>query len=117
MGAKAGLDASTMLDVINAGSGRNTASADKFPRCVVKPPLRFRLHHRAALQGRQALPRRRRGARRADDRRNAVRQLVGVQKALGGPNSDITTIVHPIEKWAGVEVGAAETGATKRKTA
>ena len=39
MGVKAGLDPATMLDVINAGSGRNTATADKFPRCVV--PRRF----------------------------------------------------------------------------
>ena len=31
MGVKAGLDPRIMLDVINAGSGRNTATEDKFP--------------------------------------------------------------------------------------
>ena len=41
MGAKAGLDPKMMLDVINAGSGRNTASADKFPRAVL--PRTFNL--------------------------------------------------------------------------
>ncbi len=35
MGAKAGLDPALMLDVINAGSGRNSATADKFPRAVL----------------------------------------------------------------------------------
>jgi 3-hydroxyisobutyrate dehydrogenase-like beta-hydroxyacid dehydrogenase len=35
MGAKAGLDADMMIAVINAGSGRNTATEDKFPRCVL----------------------------------------------------------------------------------
>jgi len=35
MGVKAGIDPKVMLDVINSGSGRNTASADKFPRCVL----------------------------------------------------------------------------------
>ena len=30
MGVKAGLDPAVMIDVINAGSGRNTASTDKF---------------------------------------------------------------------------------------
>jgi 3-hydroxyisobutyrate dehydrogenase len=35
MGVKAGLDPKIMLDVINAGSGRNTASQDKFPRAVL----------------------------------------------------------------------------------
>jgi len=39
MGVKAGLDPAIMLDVINAGSGRNTATADKFPRCIL--PRRF----------------------------------------------------------------------------
>lgn len=35
MGVKAGLDAAVMVDVINAGSGRSTASTDKFPRAVL----------------------------------------------------------------------------------
>ena len=34
-GAAAGLDMQVMLDVINVSSGRNTASADKFPNRVV----------------------------------------------------------------------------------
>ncbi len=32
MGVKAGLDPAVMIDVINAGSGLNTASRDKFPK-------------------------------------------------------------------------------------
>src|SRR5262245_38009540 len=39
MGVKAGLDPALMLDVINSGSGRNTATQDKFPRCVL--PRKF----------------------------------------------------------------------------
>jgi 3-hydroxyisobutyrate dehydrogenase-like beta-hydroxyacid dehydrogenase len=35
LGVKGGLDPSTMLAVINAGTGRNTASEDKFPRQVL----------------------------------------------------------------------------------
>ncbi|CAN0419970.1 unnamed protein product, partial [Phaeothamnion confervicola] len=35
MGVKAGLDPRVMLDVINAGSGRNSASQDKFPKAVL----------------------------------------------------------------------------------
>ena len=35
LGVKAGLDPAVMIDVINAGSGRNTASMDKFPRCIL----------------------------------------------------------------------------------
>src|ERR687897_743102 len=35
MGVKAGLDPAVMIDVINAGSGLNTASRDKFPRAIL----------------------------------------------------------------------------------
>lgn len=35
MGVKAGLDAQTMIDVLNAGSGGTHASRDKFPRAVL----------------------------------------------------------------------------------
>ena len=35
MGAKGGLDPEVMLAAINAGSGRNSATEDKFPRAVL----------------------------------------------------------------------------------
>ncbi len=35
MGVKAGLDPRVMLDVINSGSGRNTATESKFPKNVL----------------------------------------------------------------------------------
>ena len=109
MGAKAGLDPSTMLDVINAGSGRNTATADKFPRCVV--PRRFDFGFstgllykdvRLCLEEGEAL-----GVPMIVG--NAVRQVIGIAKAKLGQDSDITTIVQPIEDWAGVKVGTKKT--------
>ncbi len=41
MGAKAGLDPRLMLDVINAGSGRNTASVDKYPKSIITRTFDF----------------------------------------------------------------------------
>ncbi|HEX3847421.1 MAG TPA: NAD(P)-dependent oxidoreductase, partial [Steroidobacteraceae bacterium] len=41
MGVKAGLDPKVMLDVINAGSGRNSATQDKFPRSVLPRTFDF----------------------------------------------------------------------------
>jgi 3-hydroxyisobutyrate dehydrogenase-like beta-hydroxyacid dehydrogenase len=35
LGARLGLDLATMVDVLNASSGRSTASEDKFPRSIV----------------------------------------------------------------------------------
>jgi 3-hydroxyisobutyrate dehydrogenase-like beta-hydroxyacid dehydrogenase len=105
MGVKAGLDPTTMLDVINAGSGRNTATADKFPRCVV--PRRFDFGFTTALLYKdiklcldeaEAL-----GVPMIVG--NAVRQLMAIGKAAQGPDADITEFVKPLERLAGVEVG------------
>lgn len=41
LGVKAGLDANVMLDVLNASSGRNTATTDKFPRSVLDRSFNF----------------------------------------------------------------------------
>ena len=38
MGVKSGLDPKVMIDVINSGSGMNTASRDKFPRASCHAP-------------------------------------------------------------------------------
>jgi 3-hydroxyisobutyrate dehydrogenase len=104
MGTKAGLDPAVMLDVINAGSGRNTATADKFPRCVLTRKFDFGFATdllykdvRLCLEEGERL-----GVPMMVG--NAVRQLVGIAKALKGPGSDITEIVQPVEQWAGVEV-------------
>ena len=63
MGVKSGLDPTVMIDVINAGSGMNTASRDKFPRAILPRSFRLRFCHRDDGEGRPALPRRGQGAR------------------------------------------------------
>ena len=35
MGVKGGVNAKVLIDIINASSGRNSASEDKFPRAVL----------------------------------------------------------------------------------
>jgi len=104
MGAKAGLDADTMIAVINSGSGRNTATEDKFPRCVL--PRRFDFGFstelllkdvRLCLETGEAL-----GVPMIVG--NAVKELLTLTKASQGPGTDITQIVCTVEKWAGAEV-------------
>jgi hypothetical protein len=41
MGVKAGLKPSQMCDIINAGSGRNSATQDKFPKSVISRSFDF----------------------------------------------------------------------------
>jgi 3-hydroxyisobutyrate dehydrogenase-like beta-hydroxyacid dehydrogenase len=104
MGTKAGLDPAVMLDVINAGSGRNSATQDKFPRCVV--PRKFDFGFATELLYKDVRLCLEEGERLGVPMivGNAVRQLVGIAKALKGGSSDITEIVQPVEQWAGIEV-------------
>jgi len=106
LGCKAGLDPAVMLDVINAGSGRNTATQDKFPRCVL--PRRFDFGFatellfkdvRLCLEEGEAL-----GVPMIVG--NAVKQLLAITKAGQGPGSDITQVVRTVEQWAGAKVEA-----------
>ena len=105
-GAKAGLDARVMLDVINAGSGRNTATEDKYPRCVL--PGTFDLGFTAGLMNKDVklflsesealgVP---------TQVIDAVAQLLQLTCDELGPETDLTTVVRPVEKRAGAEVRA-----------
>ena len=105
MGVKAGLDPRIMLDVINAGSGRNTATEDKFPKRVL--PGTFNLGFTSGLMMKDvglALSEAQ-GARRADGyraRRSRGRLQLACEEI--GADKDVTTVVQPIERRAGVEV-------------
>ncbi len=117
MGAKAGLDAATMIDVINAGSGRNSATQDKFPRCVL--PRRFDFGFATALLYKDVKLCLDEGEALGVPMLvgNAVRQLLGVAKASQGPDADITTLVRAVEQWAGAEVKGADAGERLRRKA
>ncbi len=68
MGVKAGLDPQQIMDVINAGSGRNSATQDKIPRCVIPRTFDFGFAISPAEQRYSPMSRRSRGAGRANDR-------------------------------------------------
>jgi 3-hydroxyisobutyrate dehydrogenase-like beta-hydroxyacid dehydrogenase len=104
MGVKAGLDARQVCEVINAGTGRNSATADKIPRCVI--PRAFNTGFSIALLNKDV----RLCLEEADALGvpmvvgNAVRQLLAITQASEGPDADMTEVVKPLEKWTGVEV-------------
>ena len=104
MGVKAGLDPTTMLNVINAGSGRNTATESKFPKNVL--PGTFDLGFTNGLMAKDV------GLALSEAKAlgvpvqacEAVAALLTLTCDELGPDSDITTVIQPIEKRAGVEV-------------
>jgi 3-hydroxyisobutyrate dehydrogenase-like beta-hydroxyacid dehydrogenase len=108
MGVKSGLDPNVMIEVINAGSGMNTASRDKFPRAVL--PRSFDYGFATGLMVKDV--------RLCLDEMKSLGLSMEVAEAVGrlwevviremGPESDFTAAIKPIEKAAGVVVGGAK---------
>jgi len=106
MGVKAGLDPKVMIDVINAGSGRNTASEGKFPQTIL--PRTFNYGFGTALMLKDV----RLCAEEAREldvpsavMRSVLEQWEMTNSEFGG-DSDFTAIVKMIERRAGVTIGA-----------
>ena len=104
MGVKAGLDAKVLIDIINAGSGRNSATQDKFPRAILPRTFDFGFATglsykdvRLCLEESEAL-----GVPMVAGA--AVRQMLAITNAKFGPDSDFTCIAKVVEEWAGVEI-------------
>jgi len=104
MGVKAGLDAKQIIEVLNAGTARNSATVDKFPKTVI--PRTFDLGFSLALLNKDV----RLCLEEADALGipmmvgTAVRQLITVAQATEGIDADMSEMVKPLERWAGVTV-------------
>jgi 3-hydroxyisobutyrate dehydrogenase-like beta-hydroxyacid dehydrogenase len=105
MGVKAGLDPAVMIDVINAGSGRNTASDGKFPQTIL--PRTFNYGFATALMLKDV-------RLCVDEASNldvphavmstVLDQWETTNTEFGG-DSDFTSIVKMIEQRAGITIG------------
>ncbi|MGZ5813615.1 MAG: NAD(P)-dependent oxidoreductase [Xanthobacteraceae bacterium] len=106
MGVKAGLDPRIMLDVINSGTGRNTATEDKFGRVVL--PRTFNLGFTVGLMTKDLKLCLSEGKSLGVpmDVAEAVTRLLQTACDENGPDKDLTTVVQPVERRAGVEVRA-----------
>lgn len=104
MGAKAGIPPKVMIDVINAGSGRNTATLQKFPQSILPGTFDYGfatglMHKDVSLFMQEA--------KRMGLSLEGCQVVFDIwQKALDklGPESDFTRIVTLMEEQAGVEV-------------
>jgi 3-hydroxyisobutyrate dehydrogenase-like beta-hydroxyacid dehydrogenase len=115
MGVKAGLDPNVMIEVINAGSGMNTASRDKFPRAIL--PRSFDYGFATGLMVKDV--------RLCLEEMKSLGLSMEVAEAVGrlwevvirdmGAESDFTTAIKPIEKAAGIVVGGARGGSHAAK--
>jgi 3-hydroxyisobutyrate dehydrogenase-like beta-hydroxyacid dehydrogenase len=106
MGAKAGLDPRLMLDVINAGSGRNTASVDKYPKSVITRTFDFGFANGLMLKDVKLCLDEATALGVPNDVMSAVGRIWQLAQDEIGADKDFTTVVQPLEKRAGVEVKA-----------
>ncbi len=104
MGVKAGLDPKVMLDVINAGSGRNSATQDKFPRAILPGTFDFGFATGLSYKDVRLC---------VDEAESlgvpmvvgaAVREMLAITNAAYGADSDFTSICRLVESWGGVQV-------------
>ncbi|HBI82604.1 MAG TPA: NAD(P)-dependent oxidoreductase, partial [Alcaligenaceae bacterium] len=104
LGAKAGLDADMMVNVINASTGRNSATTDKIPKSVLPGTFDYgaatkTLHKDITL-----------GLIEAEElqvpmwvARN-TRQMWEFAMTQGEGDLDFTSLIKVFERWVGVEV-------------
>ncbi len=104
MGVKAGLDPRQMIDIINAGSGRNTATDGKFPRAILPRTFDYGFSNghmykdvKLCLEVAEEI-----GVPMWVGA--AVRQLWAYSNNHMGADNDFTTVIKCLEEWAGVEV-------------
>ena len=108
MGAKAGVDPTVMLEILNASSGRNSATQDKFPRCVINRRFDFGFANALSFKD----------VRLCVDEAEAlgvpmimgaaVRQMLSITQNVCGPDADVTDMARVVENWAGCQIGSSE---------
>ena len=103
-GVKAGLDPAVMIDVINAGSGRSTASEGKFPRAVLTRTFDFGFTTALMYKDVKLCLEEAAAANVPMPVGLAVRgQWQRTFDEIGG-DKDFTTIAQMVERSAGVEI-------------
>ena len=115
MAVKAGVDARILIETVNASTGRNSATMDKFPAAVLTRSFDYggklsTMYKDVFLCLEEA--------RELDVPMwvgSNVVQLWFHAMTQGRGNEDYTTLIKMVEDWAGVVVGGNESGPIDRK--
>ncbi len=105
MGVKAGLDAQVMIDVINAGSGRTTASDGKFPQAILPRTFNYGFATGLMLKDVRLCAEEAKSLAVPDQVMRAVLDQWEATNSEYGGDSDFTAIVKLTERRAGVTIG------------
>jgi 3-hydroxyisobutyrate dehydrogenase-like beta-hydroxyacid dehydrogenase len=103
-GVKAGLDPTIMIDVINSGSGRNTATQDKFPKSILPRSFDFGFAMGLMYKDVKLCLEEAEAAGVQMKIASAVRELWRLGNDELGADRDFTEVIRVLESRAGVEV-------------
>lgn len=117
MGVKAGLDPNVMLDVINAGTGRNTATTDKFPRHVLTRSFALGATTEVAAKDVRLAIAEAEALGVPVWVGNMVHQFFTFALSQGEGPKDYTRLVELVEHWAGIEIRGGDSAASGRTSA
>jgi 3-hydroxyisobutyrate dehydrogenase-like beta-hydroxyacid dehydrogenase len=106
LGIKSGLDPQVMLNVLNASTGKNSATEHKVPQCVLPGiPIGFGLD--LSLKDVSLCVEVGESLQIPMWSGNTTRQIWHHALSQGGPDQDMTDVARTIEKWAGVKLVGA----------
>jgi 3-hydroxyisobutyrate dehydrogenase-like beta-hydroxyacid dehydrogenase len=110
LAVKAGVDARTFIDTVNASTGRNTATSDKFPASILTRSFDYggklgTMYKDVSLCLEEA-----RDLKVPMWLGSQVVQMWFQGMAEGRGDDDYTSLIKVIEKWANVVVGGNESG-------
>ena len=103
-GVKAGVDADSLVEVINSGTGRNSATVDKFPKAVLPRTFAYGGPVSMGIKDMELYCDLGRASDAATPIGRRVAELWQVITDDIGAESDLTEMVRHFEKIAGVEV-------------
>jgi 3-hydroxyisobutyrate dehydrogenase-like beta-hydroxyacid dehydrogenase len=108
MGVKAGLDPSLMVEVLNAGSGMNTATTQKFPRAVLPGTFDYGFGMGLMVKDVRLFLSEAEALGIPVEVAAAVGRLWEKALAEHGAESDFTRLAQTVERGAGVQMRAAK---------
>jgi 3-hydroxyisobutyrate dehydrogenase-like beta-hydroxyacid dehydrogenase len=109
LGAKAGVDADTMIAVFNAGSGRNSATLDKYPKAILPGTFNLGFTNALMFKDLELCQQMAHDMGVATPLGDEVRREWQAAMEVTGAQADFTTIVRRSEIRTGVKVRSKPT--------
>lgn len=109
VGVASGLDAALLIDAINAGSGRNTGTTDKFPAEILQRRFNMGAKLGSGLKDVDLYLAEAEATGMPPAIVASMRDIWGRAVATLGPTGDFTTIIQYFERFVGEQVGAEAT--------